>query len=53
MSCSVNLLVWVSLVSDSEETLTAGTLIDGARMCAAAADAVNDKLLTAFFGVHE
>ena len=28
----------------SEDTLTAGTLIDGARMYAAAADAVNDKL---------
>ncbi|MCC6503680.1 MAG: hypothetical protein IT362_11180 [Deltaproteobacteria bacterium] len=30
-------------MDDSEDTLTAGTLIDAARMFAAAADAVNDK----------
>lgn len=31
-------------MNPSEDTLTAGTLIDGARMYAAAADAVNDQL---------
>ena len=30
-------------LSETDETLTAGTLIDGARMYAAAADAVNDR----------
>ena len=31
-------------MTKSKDTLTAGALIDGARMYAAAADAVNDKL---------
>lgn len=35
--------MWASLMANSEDTLTAGTLIDGARMYAAAADVVNGK----------
>lgn len=31
-------------MDDNEDTLTAGTLVDGARMYAASADAVNDKM---------